>query len=132
VWRWQRAECEGAGGAGTGGAGAGGAGAGGAGAGGAGAGGASGACDPPSNTGCTSGQACYFFSGGPLCRVEGNAAAGAACVNQDDCVAGHGCAGPVGGNRRCERACRSDQPGTCPGGTACGIWPNQSLYGVCI
>jgi hypothetical protein len=64
-------------------------------------------CDPVSQTGCASGQSCYWNGTAAVCSAPGPALRGHSCSSAISCAAGLGCA-VVGYNGVCRRYCRTD------------------------
>jgi hypothetical protein len=93
-------------------------------------------CAPLDQTGCASGQACYFSSTGAVCAKEGNGKPGDACSNANDCQRGGTC---VSG--RCASFCTTESgaapscTGADTGGDTCTSFGVASLganLGYCV
>ena len=91
-------------------------------------------CDPTgtATTGCTSGLACFIYTGEttdcacPSSRAQG--AVGATCTTDDQCAAGNVCVLPQG---RCNPVCKRSAP-ACPTGTTCTALTGYTKYGACL
>ena len=87
-------------------------------------------CQPLDQTGCASGQACYFSSTGALCALEGNQQPGTTCANANDCVKGSTCI--VGAASACSSFCSMASGGTpvctgaATGGSTCASLGNAA------
>lgn len=88
-----------------------------------------GSCSPVDQTGCTTGQACYWSSAGVLCAAVGSGKVGEACVNANDCVPGATCVALS--PSRCVPFCSTVIPASCPSGSICAaISSSVSAAGV--
>jgi hypothetical protein len=67
-------------------------------------------------TGCTGGQACYYFDG---CRTPGAAAAGDQCVKDSDCAPGNICFPQSATTNVCLQLCHQGVAGSCPSPQTC-------------
>jgi hypothetical protein len=92
---------------------------------------ASTSCLPLEQTGCPSGQACYFGTKGAVCAPEGSKQPGDACANANDCSKGSTCL-VVGSAGICSSYCSTASDGTpsCSGsgtgGTICSVLGSSS------
>jgi hypothetical protein len=102
-----------------------------------------GVCIPPdncnyiTNSGCTSGDACFPTSNGKQCAPAGKVGVGGACSSLNDCSAGYLCTGTSTAST-CKKRCDTTDSSTCPGGQTCGAVvtgtpavPIGENFGVC-
>jgi len=68
-------------------------------------------CLPLEQTGCLSGQSCYFASSGAQCAPTGTNAPGAGCNQANDCVGGSTCL-VIGASGVCSAFCSTASGGT--------------------
>lgn len=73
-------------------------------------------CDPLAQTGCATGEACYFFDG---CRPPGKAATGAGCSLDADCVPGDVCLPASVEESTCRQLCASSGTKPCAAEQTC-------------
>ena len=78
-------------------------------------------CDPLSQAGCSSGEACYYYDG---CHSPGTSTTD--CTNDSDCAAGYLC----DSSGACEQLCDANGVDTCASGTSCQD-VGSSLFGLC-
>ena len=78
-------------------------------------------CKALEQTGCPSGQACYFASTGAQCATKGAIQPGESCSGANDCDAGSTCIA-VGSSRFCSSFCSTASDGTpsCSGASTGG------------
>jgi hypothetical protein len=74
-------------------------------------------CSAVEQTGCGSGQACYWSSPGALCATVGSGKVGDPCVNANDCVPGATCLALS--PSRCVAFCSTAGTPGCPSGSVC-------------
>ncbi|MGC4118052.1 MAG: hypothetical protein QM765_26580 [Myxococcales bacterium] len=73
-------------------------------------------CDPLAQTGCTNGEACYYFDG---CQAAGKAAVGAGCAADKDCVPGSICLPDSVETNSCRSMCASSGTPACSAPQTC-------------
>src|SRR5664279_289122 len=88
-------------------------------------------CLPLEQSGCATGEACYYAATGSLCYKAGTAQPGAACNTGYDCTAGSTCVN-INGSNACHSFCSTagggtpSCSGTSTGGTFCAAFPAAS------
>lgn len=96
-------------------------------------------CLPLEQSGCSSGQACYYTTTGAACYKAGTTQPGAACHAANDCSPGNTCL-TINGNGACHAFCstasggKPDCSGSATGGTTCiafGHATDEANLGSC-
>lgn len=97
-------------------------------------GGGGAACDILSQTGCGSGQSCYWVSDLPsgICGPTGSGGPGDPCSYQNDCGALGLCASTDGVTTQCFQFCATDGSVTCPAPQSCLDLGVDGLLGACL
>lgn len=87
------------------------------------------ACQPISQTGCSTGQACYWSEGRPICADGGGLAVGEVCGSANDCLPGATCV--AGTPDRCVAFCSVGDTAGCPAGSLCTPLGSDGEVGYC-
>ena len=89
-------------------------------------------CDPFKDTGCPTGSACYaIFPSQTFCSCAGTKAAGATCVNTDDCQPGYTCIGGASGSH-CAQLCNNTTNADCASDGGSATCTVEGQFGFCM